>query len=686
MPSLPVTNTLWAIDLTSLSIGELTGYLIEARYIQGLLQSELQRRASKADYTRFVERLDYTETRLCQNTPLPEDNQRLEDLAKDRESIYTLQDISKQWNLEHTGFAFVWLIEQLTTSAHAALLYVAFSKTSLIRTTVNEKSAIIKMLYDRKNVILPSQLTASPMLPRIQDNESWVEDILSGKNPIGNILKILVLWGGINVPSCLLNNITCSSFIWGPDGEPLPTDPPPSILGNYASKQYILELSKRKVIDISIDSSLEESYTVPARIRQLVRSHGVSSSLRVFALMMVMHSFPKHQHLVPLHYSILAKKLLPIFQYMLRSVGDIWESLTVAQTVQTIEACLSASYFYGTAWKHEILSKIQLILSPLTYLYGKLMLRELVLSRIVDRLPADTDDRLALLTKLIGTDKRSNAYTGEVMMFRALLRQDKQDFAGAFDILSSYKAQDEGAVSTFEQIQLDEIYLRSCKLLRYQGRFSESESRFVEFLSKPGNKLLGRIDSHLAAVQCELGRPDKAIQTLEYELEVRNLRDASNGRNPIRINIALGEAHVMAGLRWGAVQHFYSASQIFASVSEALHKTSLARVGKIYLLRITVATSMISHVQGDDAEAYKGWNKVQEASRDCGWKEGHSDLVAKLSLSEIAYRSGDNFQGDTLLQDAIRIYKRTGQQYYFTGHGTLWPNIILVTCETQLHD
>ncbi|KAI1438121.1 hypothetical protein GGR50DRAFT_705795 [Xylaria sp. CBS 124048] len=705
MPSLPSQHPLWTRDLTSLPKDELTGYMIEARHIVALVQGELCRRSGQTgmgnsrlhprsgnreasnDSRTIVAKLESTATQLRRGVPIESETKRLEELVADRLMVPTLttQPLAIQ-NL----LALTWLTDRLTTPVHTALLYTTFSKTCLVKTNPTERSTIIKVLCDRQDLVAAVPLTRTTRLyalPTLRSEDAWLDVIVSFDNDVGNMLRLLVLWGGVSIPSYMLNNLKTQSPVWGPDGEAVQMEAPRSVFyGTYTTKDSLLELSKRQIITIHVNRSLEESYTVSERVQQKVQALEMSTSLKTFALMVPVHLFPKHRAFMPTHYDPLATLLMPPLIHALQYLDDkaVIESLTTCQLVQVAEACFSASYFHGSEWKRRTLSRAHLVLSPFAYLTSKLLLRDLTVSRTTDELPEDALNRLDMLTALAGTDKRWNAHKGELAMFKALLYQDKQDFASSFQLLSSCAPLNVHSVSHLEKLQLDQVYFRCGKLLRYQGSFAAAETQFVELLCKPGSTVGGHIGSHLAAVRSELGKSTQAIQGLEHELkEMYCELGLAQDRGFINLKAALGESHAMAGLGAScpesAAVHFRKALAVFDQIHTAISESPLGRSEKMIRLRITASAAMVFHAQGQVEQAALGWQAVHEACRNCGWREGHGDMIASLSLSEIAYRAGKIPQGDDLLNEAIRLYKESGHQYYFTGHGSLWPARMLAS-------
>lgn len=320
MPSLTSPNPLWALDLTALSIDEINGHLIEARHVLGFLQAELTCRTHRSQID--AENIANTEKRLHASGLVAVDQKRPADLAEDRQAIYA--STSPLDRAEKNALReFALLVGQLITPGHTALAYVTFSKSILMGSNINEKSMIIKSLYGRRDRLsnsIQNQLLTSPLseiTPCQNHDEYWINVVLSN----GTMLKILVLCGGKNIPSCLLLRASAVSLTWGCDGEVLPSNALPPVFANAEnSRECLHELSKRKAISISINSFQEEYYTVFEKLQQRIETAGLTSALKALALMLVMHSFPKHRHIEPIRLVRIYQPLciiLTVFKAML---------------------------------------------------------------------------------------------------------------------------------------------------------------------------------------------------------------------------------------------------------------------------------------------------------------------------------------------------------------------------------
>lgn len=572
MASLIGTSPFWKMDPSTLTTGEIVGHMIEARHIIGLLQAELHFRSSGAESEMVVTAatgLSQAAKRIAEGSLSDLDTVRLEELQADEKSKPDEKNLTSY-------SAFAWLMSYLIGPECTRFFYLTFSKSRRSASALYERCRILFKILNGQCPIAPEY---EPLLSRgnnigtltflSRDNNVGTMPLVSRGDNIGTMLKLLVLWGGENIPSCFVNSLESESYIWGPGDEPLCIEAPQSIFqGKYAPKEYILELSKRKAVIVSVKTSAnsppEEFYTVPDEIQQQVRKVELPNSLKTFALIAIAYLFPKHRQLISFQsYTPSAEKLIPVFKKTLPYFDEepVFDSLTMAQVIEVLEACFTASYF-------------------------------------------------------------------------------------------------------------------------------ETGQHFVAYIDKP------RSDSHMqhvAAIQCELGHPDKAIQSLEYRLhELQKSHNAPNGRDTVRLKISLGEAHIMAGLYESEVSpHFKSAIEIFENIKpvlESMGESLRDQERNIYRLRRTVGATIVSHMWGDNQEAVKGWRAVRTISHDCGWKVGHSDMIAVLSLSEVLYRSGNSSGGDTFIEEAAGIYAGAGNRYYFTGHGTLWPRTVLSRLRSWFHD
>ncbi|KAI1462863.1 hypothetical protein F4805DRAFT_409542 [Annulohypoxylon moriforme] len=796
MTSLRNPNTTWDQDLSAWSKDDLEDQIANTQFILGFLEAEHERRVGRGQlYRDWEQKVKDTIERL-QNQGIDEiGKERLTELEACRKQRDARDGDQKLRIRQRMGYL-IWMIDELLSPEHTALAFIALGYRTIKRASFDQKSALIKFIYNIRDR-LPSTLRGQTAnLSRVP----WSQTVLCSNHAASpktvglneealNVLKVLVFMGGKDIPWCLFHpcasepSVTCGS-----DGQLssswYPNNLPSFITNRDKCQRCLEELEERQAICKSEEGQL---FTVDDSLREHIeKDEPPASALRYLAFALVMHSFPKHRHVEVLYYTQRVKSMLPVFKHVLFTYlndDPLIQSLSLSQVFQVIEACLSASYFYDQTWKMNLLEKIHAILSPFSYAIAKTKLRKLVLLRIEGTLPEGVENTLDALPNFLDAGKRSNALISEMLLFRAQLYQDRGDTFKACDALRSIKALDERSVSWLEKIQLDEKRLRLGQILRHRGEFAQSADCFENFLRERVKEgLLGKAGTHRAAVMCEIGHCNKAISCLNQELEL--LQDTGgtlHDRSAIRVKVALGEAYMMAGLTvpqchpalsvsnsnsqplalppihrkpststippcflgrdehqlrrktpTGTVSSGYDGSQLaFESpplkhvilptpsglmtnypvshhlkppadafvpeeatkmfsiasatlddVSTILSKVPLGRAGKTYCFRIVAAKAIMSHTQGAFTEAWAYWEQVRAASRNCGWKVGHSDMITSLSMCEIAYRFSDDQQADLLLEQALTIYEKTGQQYFFTGHGTVWPNLVLESLQS----
>lgn len=318
------------MDPSTLTTGEIVGHMIEARHIIGLLQAELHFRSSGAESEMVVTAatgLSQAAKRIAEGSLSDLDTVRLEELQADEKSKPDEKNLTSY-------SAFAWLMSYLIGPECTRFFYLTFSKSRRSASALYERCRILFKILNGQCPIAPEY---EPLLSRgnnigtltflSRDNNVGTMPLVSRGDNIGTMLKLLVLWGGENIPSCFVNSLESESYIWGPGDEPLCIEAPQSIFqgqvflsrlsdqtkdkireanlelySKYAPKEYILELSKRKAVIVSVKTSAnsppEEFYTVPDEIQQQVRKVELPNSLKTFALIAIAYLFPKHRQLI----------------------------------------------------------------------------------------------------------------------------------------------------------------------------------------------------------------------------------------------------------------------------------------------------------------------------------------------------------------------------------------------------
>jgi len=203
------------------------------------------------------------------------------------------------------------------------------------------------------------------------------------------------------------------------------------------------------------------------------------------------------------------------------------------------------------------------------------------------------------------------------------------------------------------------------QMLRHSGEFRKAQVCLMPPLDP-------RIDvvthssrmSHLAAVHCELGEPEKACRLLVQDLGAKKSLGLYDVRSGIRIRLALAEAQLELGLLKDAKEMYQELQQTFSTDPNTIH-----RISKV---RICIGYARISHVNGSWLETLEWWKSVLDTAKECGWKEGFIQMIAHYSVGLVKLKLGRlDFQhhlgkADNLFQQEPR------RQFWWTGLGTSW--------------
>ena len=380
--------------------------------------------------------------------------------------------------------------------------------------------------------------------------------------------------------------------------------------------------------------------------------------------------------------------MLPQLQLILSYVSEP-DCVKKIDQAHLVEVCLSSSYFSPPVWKRTVVATAEKVVGRLDdrQLSARVLVRKRALSfhhqrtRLEDTINHD----------LGRSDKRSNAYFGELVLLTAQELVNRDDLLGARDQVRQYKPLDPAIVSTLEQIQIYEALFLTAKTFRFGGDFQRAEQCFQELLMADASRsgMLRRVTSQISAVRCELGQFESALNLVSSELADSERYQSLDSGNVKRLRLAFAEAHLMkvlysvmnaavplssvnaTGDSWKRAKQTYDRLlDQYGNVSE------LGTVGKIRLVSISVGLAIMAHLQGPLEAAVACWETVLHAVRECGWSLGYVELIVAYSTSELKFRLGQSNDAHRHKEAAGGLYVKTGRQHYFVGLGTIWPNLL----------
>lgn len=521
-----------------------------------------------------------------------------------------------------------------------------------------------------------------PEEPRVTDNvQPEPPPQTFAEEDAQSLLRIIHFAGG-KVPECFFN----VAETYGESGETTKVD--------INVPEVIREPTRRDTAiayllshDLLIATGPEEpSRSFMLRPDVSIRLDPIAAEWKVAALTVLCRAFPRWPHISASREQ--CKSLVPILQTMIPhlpmiSLDGIKASLA--------EVCISASYFGDLQWKENVLNVAASIDTGDPILVQKLGLRTRMLHKLLGKDVSSNQSYQSLPTPV---NQRCNALIGEQIVFemKALVERgtSPEDLERMFERFQPLPSTQERQVLLWGQECI-------AKGMRFRGRFKEAKDKYAklmqdyQYLRYTRNAPPDRVIASFAEISCEIGRSDIALCFLSSQ---------ERAAGP-RLEIAFAHAHLTKAL-W----HFYANSDLDQDCKDALnqaevlykkiqdsqsqHITGLSSSEKetyfvacaglairAHILAMDLAFSYPEDSRGPsaDANAFSAWARAQEAARAYCPEPGYSEMLALYSQSELAYRLCRDDAG-ALAETSRRIYYKTGRQYFYVAHGTVWLEIL----------
>ncbi|TGJ80013.1 hypothetical protein E0Z10_g8755 [Xylaria hypoxylon] len=482
-----------------------------------------------------------------------------------------------------------------------------------------------------------------------------------------DLAGLLLCLGTSIVPLVLFDRARSPSRTWGEDGEVL--DTPSDILLLIQDEQRFSK-ALQELVDIGLALVRGTDIHVHGAFFDLPGAWGqpVRYQWREEAVRLVSHSFPKHEVHHGKEYTDLCLELLPVLKHVITYLVEL--PLSPAGMYQIAEACLSASCFLGGDERQHILHKAQYVTdrSNSQVLAARMALRRVAIERVHGGCKGSPS-----LVPFPQGDRRSRAFSVKAGCFKAQQYIDLGLLASAHDELSRCSAI--LSDSPFEQVQQQEITYVRAKVCRLEGHFPMARTLLAGLVDHHSH-LAEKATIHLSAVDCELGHTERAIATLEAQLQHNEYRI----RTRRRLELALANAQLMQVLLHVKDQRlsWFSHSPLCETYRKCLAGLSTCAPGVTLVFRrisIVAAIAMLAHLRGDFDTALAEWSRILNLAQGQGPIENYVDLVVAISTNDLLLRRGGVVTAD--LENKVRILSaRTGRQYHFLGLGTTWPDIL----------
>lgn len=102
--------------------------------------------------------------------------------------------------------------------------------------------------------------------------------------------------------------------------------------------------------------------------------------------------------------------------------------------------------------------------------------------------------------------------------------------------------------------------------------------------------------------------------------------------------------------------------------------SALSRAGKTNRFSALLGLALIAHIKDDMHGARDCYDIALEAASHCQWDAGYAEAIIYWSKSVAMHSLGELEEARKLNGLAGKFYQC--RSYFFTGFGTLWPEII----------
>ena len=374
--------------------------------------------------------------------------------------------------------------------------------------------------------------------------------------------------------------------------------------------------------------------------------------------------------------------MLPILQFLLPPLWLEFPPPTKPILELAFETFLSASYFGDCGWKREaarISEQLAHLLRSPVHL-ARVNLRKASLSRLYDC----TGPQLQGLTSSNPIDARTNAWLGQLTLSAAQALIDKsactKDVATA---LKMFQPLDPLRPSHQESLVLLDGKFLVAKSLRFEGQFKEAEESFQQVLAF-GSRISWKVTSHLGEVQSERGFCEKAIRMLEDDIaELEKYQPLENGSGK-RLRLALANCHLM-NLLWtwkrGCQPPTPESIGLVLRHFQSLDHTSPPGKPASFMVKhnqfvVRSGLAIVHHIGNNFQEALVAWEEAEQVARTLCEQPGYAAMITLYSRSQIAYQLGVEEAADLNCR-ARELWEVVGRrQFYFTGLGSIWPDVL----------
>lgn len=230
------------------------------------------------------------------------------------------------------------------------------------------------------------------------------------------------------------------------------------------------------------------------------------------------------------------------------------------------------------------------------------------------------------------------------------------------------------------------------KAMQFEGKFDSAEKSYIQLMDcYPLDSRPARFMASYTETLCEKDESQRALRILGQEFEYRQ---KGAGR---RLELSLAHAHLTKAV-WQFLHLLQLDQESTFSLNEAQTRyksilghlkeagSTSSRNNKESYVMVCTGLAMVAHTRAVDQvqrgekstnclrRANSDWQHAQAAARDC-WPPGYSEMLTLYIRSELAYLLED-VEADNLGELARQLYYKTGRQFYFVAHGTVWLELL----------
>ena len=506
------------------------------------------------------------------------------------------------------------------------------------------------------------------------------------------LATLLSFLGQSKIPERLLERARGPLLTWGENGEvALQNVNTAEVVQNKKMcEKAVCDLHQLKAIHLDQSTIKTRYISVDPQLLARITHDEDHMRWKIEAVKVVFYAFPMDRRLEPLYSFSIATSILPLLKHVLPFLEeiDVQKALPAAYV---IEVCLSASYYSTLDWKSTVIATAESIGTRFpvgVQLRERVQLRKRILSRISSCRWGSEAERL----EFPRADQRSNGYYGEFVLFNADVFFGRQQLQAALDELDGYTPWHPGNVSTLETIQICEMGVLRGKIHHFSGHFKDAR-RCLERILHPGRpeaSMMCKTIAHLTAVCCELGETVLGIEYASAQLNDLTVYQSRESGSAKRLRLALAYAYLMQGmwviftqptassyasLQRDIRQGFDKAHELFQVLAQSYENASaLSRAGKTNRFSALLGLALIAHIKDDMHGARDCYDIALDAASHCQWDAGYAEAIIYWSKSVVMHNLGELEEARKLNGLAGKFYQC--RSYFFTGFGTLWPEII----------